>query len=113
MEQGYTENNCTRNLGKPYLFSNPDKLNILADATENKLGLRYTTHLINCHLHQKGFNAVFKSTVNIPFFRIQPKRTRVHKTQQVSKNEVKWKELIQSQTKKRLIMLNRISEDKE
>ena len=40
MEQEYTGNNCTRHLGQPYLLSNPDELNILADAMENKLGLR-------------------------------------------------------------------------
>ena len=34
MEQDYTGNNCTRHLGQPYLLSNPDELNILADAIE-------------------------------------------------------------------------------
>ena len=67
MEQEYTENNCTSHLGQPYLLSNPDELNILADAMEKKLGLRYTTHLINCHHHNKGLNAVCKSTVNLAF----------------------------------------------
>ena len=33
MEQEYIGNNCTSNLGQPYLLSNPDELNILADAT--------------------------------------------------------------------------------
>ena len=49
MEQEYTGNNCTRHLGQPYVLSNTDELNILADAIEKKLGLRYTTHLINCN----------------------------------------------------------------
>ena len=87
MEQEYTGNNCTGNLNTPYLLSNPDELNILADAMENKLGLRYTTHLINCHRHHNGFDAVCKSTVNLTFLRLQPKI--IQKIQQVTKNEGK------------------------
>ena len=34
MEQEYTVNNETRNLNPPYLLSNLDELNILADAME-------------------------------------------------------------------------------
>ena len=75
MEQEYTGNNCTRHLGKPYLLSNLGELNILADAMENNLGLRYSTHLINCQHNYKVFNAVCKSTVNLDFLRLQPKRT--------------------------------------
>ena len=59
---------------------------------ENKLGLRYKNHLINCHRHRKVFNAVCKSTVNLAFLIIQPKRTGIHKIQQGTKNEGKWKE---------------------
>ena len=58
MEQEYTGNNCTSHLNPPYLLSNLDELNIIADAMENRLGLRYTTHLINCHRHHNGFDAV-------------------------------------------------------
>ena len=54
MEQDYTGKNCTRHLGQPYLLSNTDELDILADAMENKPGLRYTTHIINFH-HQHDF----------------------------------------------------------
>ena len=97
MEQEYTGNNCTRHLGQPYLFSNPDELNILADAIKNRLSLRYTTHLINCHCHNNGFDAVCKSTVNLSFLRLQPKITRIQKIQQVTKNEGKWKEARQRQ----------------
>ena len=79
IEQEYTGNNCTRHFGQPYLLSNPDKRNILADAMEKKLGLRYTTHLINCHRHHKVFNAVCNSTVDIAFLRLQPKITRIQK----------------------------------
>ena len=49
MEQEYTGNNFIRQSGQPYLLSNPDELNILADAMEKRLGLRYTTHLISGH----------------------------------------------------------------
>ena len=81
MEQEYTENNCTRHLGQPYLLSNPDELNTLTYVMGNKLGFRYTTHLINCHRHQKGYNVECKSTVNLEFLRLQPKRTRIQKMQ--------------------------------
>ena len=113
MEQDYTENNCTRHLGQPYLLSNLDELNIIADAMGNQLGLRYTTHLINCHRHHKSFNAVCKSTVNLAFLRLQPKRTRIQKIQQGTKNEVKRKESRKCQTKQWLIMINQLPEDKE
>ena len=82
MEQDYTgNNNVTRNLNPPYLLSNLDELNILADLMENRLSLRYTTLLVNCHCHQNGFEAVCKSTVNIAFLRLQPKITRIQKIQ--------------------------------
>ena len=113
MEQEYTINNCTRHSGQPYLLSNPDEINILTEAMENKLGLRYTTPIINCHLHHKGFNAVCKYTVNLDSLRLQPKRSRIQKIQQGTKNEGKWKEARQLQTKQWLIMLNQLPEDKE
>ena len=91
MEQEYTGNNCTRYLNPPYLLSNLDEPNIIADSMENRLGLRYTTHLINCHHHQNGFYAVCKSTVNLAFLRLQPKIKRIQKIQQGTKNEGKWK----------------------
>ena len=99
MEQEYTGNNDIRHLNPPYLLSNVDELNILADAMENRLGLRYTTHLINCHSRHKGFNAMCKSTVNLAFLRLQPKITIIHKIQEVTKNEDKWKEARQLQKK--------------
>ena len=89
-----------------------DELNLLADSMENRLGLTYTTKLINCHRHQNGFDAVCRSTVNLAFLRLQPKITRIQKIQQGTKNEGKWKEARQRQTKKWLIMLNRLPEDK-
>ena len=96
-----------------YLISNLDELNLLADSMENRLGLRYTTKLINCHRHQNGFDAVCRSTVNLAFLRLQPKITRIQKIQQGTKNEGKWKEAIQLQIKQWLIMLNHLPEDKE
>ena len=86
MEQDHTGNNCTKNLVQPYLLSNPDELNILADTMENKLGFHYINHPINCHRRHKGFNAVCNSTVNLAFLRLQPKRTRIHKIHQGTNN---------------------------
>ena len=86
MDQEYTGNICTSNLNPLSLLSNLDELNILADAMENILGLLYTTYLINFHLHHKDFDAVCKSTVNLAFLRLQPKRTRIQKIQQGTKN---------------------------
>ena len=47
VEQDYTvNNNVTRHLNPPYLLSNLDELNILADSMENRIGITYTTQLI-------------------------------------------------------------------
>ena len=113
MELQYTGNNDTSNLNPPYLLSNLGELNILADSTEKRLGLRYTTHLINCHCHQNGFDAVCKSTVYLAFLRLQPNITIIQKIQQGTKNEGKWKEARQRRTKQWLIMIIRLPEDKE
>ena len=113
MEQEYTGNNhVTRNLNPPYLLSNLDELNILADSMENRPGLRYATQLINFRRHQNGVDAVCKCTVNLAFLRLQPKITRIQKIQKDTKNDGKWKEARQRQTKKWLIMFNRLPEDK-
>ena len=80
---------------------------------KKRLGLRYTTKLINCHRHQNVFDAVCRSAVNLVFLRLQPKITRIHQIQQGTKNEGKWKEARQRQTKQWLIMLNRLPEDKK
>ena len=97
MEQEYTGNNFTSYLNPPYLLSNLDELNIFAYSMENRVGLRHTTLLINCHRHQKGFDVVCKSTVNLAFLRLQPKITIIHKIQQGTKNEGNWKEARQHQ----------------
>ena len=80
---------------------------------ENRLDLRYTTHLTNCRRHHNGSDAVCKSTVNLDFLRLQYKITRLQKIQQGTKKESKCKEARQRQTKQWLIMLNRLPEDKE
>ena len=100
-------------MNPPYLVSNVDELNLLANLMENRLGITYTTNLINFHRHQNGVDAFCRSTVNIAFFIIVPNITRIQKIQQGTKNEGKWKEARQRQTKQWLIMLNRLPEDKE
>ena len=107
MKQHYTgNNNITRHLNPPYLVSNVDELNLLANLMENRIGITYTTKLINCHRHHNGVDAVYRSTVNLAFLRIASKITRIQKIQQGTKNEGKWKESRQRQTKQWLIMLN-------
>ena len=80
---------------------------------ENRLGLSYTTKIINCHRYRNGFDAVCRSTVNLAFLRLQPKITRIQKIQQGTKNEGKRKEARQRQKKQWLIMLNHFPEEKE
>ena len=114
MKQEYTGNNynLSRHFNPSYLVSNFDEINLLAYSMENRLGITYTTKLLNCHRHQNCFDAVCRFTVNIAFLRLQPKITRIQKIQQGTKNEGKWKEARQRQTKQWLIMLNRLPEDK-
>ena len=100
MKQEYTgNNNLTRHLNPPYLVSNVDEINLLANSMENRPDITYTAKLINCRRHQNGVDSVCRSTVNIAFLRLSPKITRIQKIQQGTKNEGKWKEAIQSQTK--------------
>ena len=80
---------------------------------ENRLGITYTTKLLNCHCHQNGVDAFSQSTVNLAFSILAPKITRIQKIQQGTKNEGKWKEARQRQTKQWLIILNRLPEDKD
>ena len=65
LEKGvkYTGKNGTKRSGQPYLLSSCHEINLLANSMERRLGLRYTTRLINCHRHTKGDNAVCLSTV--------------------------------------------------
>ena len=86
---------------------------MLANSMQNRLGLRYTTLLINFHRQTHGDNAVSKPTFNLAFRRLQPRITKVQKIQQGTKNEGKWKEARYQQVKQWLIMLNRLPEEKE
>ena len=80
---------------------------------ERRLGLRYTTLLINCHRYTNGDNAVCRSAVDLAYKRLQPRITKIQKIQQGTKNEGKWKEVRYRQVKQWLIMLNRLPEEKE
>ena len=115
MKKEYTGNNynLSRHFNSSYLVSNAEEINLLAISMENRLGITYTTKLLNCHRHENGVDAVCRSTVNLAFSRLAPKITRIQKIQQGTKNKGKWKEAIQRQTKQWLIMLNRLPEDKE
>ena len=80
---------------------------------QNRLGLCYTTILINCHSQPHGENAVSKSTVNVAFKILQPKITKIKKIQQGKNNEGQWKALRYQKVKQWLFMLNRLPEEKE
>ena len=69
--------------------------------------------LISCHYQTKGENAVSRSTINLSFRRLQPKIKKLQKIKQGTKNEGKWKKERYQQVKQWLIMLNRLSEEKE
>ena len=115
IEQGvnYTGRNVSKNHGRPYLLSSYYEINLLANSMQTRLGLCYTTILINFHHQTHGDNAVSRPTVNLAFRRLQPKITKIQKIQQGTKNEGKRKEARYQQVKQWLIMLNRIPEDKE
>ena len=88
MEQEYTgTNNVTSHLNPPHLVSNLEELNILVDSMEKRLGLRYTSQLINCRRYQNGFDEVCKTTFNLAFLILQLNRTTIKKIQQVTNNE--------------------------
>ena len=48
-------------------------MNLIDNSMEKRLGLCYTTILINCHHQTHGDNEVYRSTVNLAFGIIQPK----------------------------------------
>ena len=62
------------------------EINIIANSMGKRLGLWYTTLLINCHCQTKGENAVCRSNVNLASRRLLPKITRVNKIQQGKNN---------------------------
>ena len=115
LEKGvkYTVNNETKNNGRPYLLSSSYEINIIANSMEIHIGLRYTTLLISCRRRTNDENELCRSTVTLAYRRLLPKITKVHQIQQGTKNEGNWKESRYRQLKQWLIMLNRLSEDKE
>ena len=94
IEQGvkYTARNVKKKHGRPYLLSYSYEIKLLADSMQNRLGLCYTTLLINCHSQTHGDNAVSRYTVNLAFRRLQPRITKIQKIQQGTKNKGKRKE---------------------
>ena len=49
----YTGNNETKKHGRPYLIYSSYEINLIANSMGKRLGLRYTTLLINCHCQKK------------------------------------------------------------
>ena len=94
IDQGikYTGINVTKNHGRPYLLSSSHEINLIAETLKNRLGLCYTTLLINCHRQTHGENVVGRSTVNLSFKRLQSKIKKIQRIQQGMKHEGKWKE---------------------
>ena len=88
LEKGvkYTGNNVTKNHGRPDLIYSSSEINLIANSMGKRLGLRYTTLLINCHPQTHGDNEVCRSTVNLAYRRIQPKITKIQRIQQGTKN---------------------------
>ena len=115
LEKGvkYTGNNETKKNGRLYLIPFSHEINMIANSMERRLGLRYTTLLMNCHRHTNGDNAVCRSTVDLAYKRLQPRITKIQKIQQGTKNEGKWKEARYRQVKQWLVMLNILPEEKE
>ena len=77
---------CKKKHCRPYLLSSSSEINIIANSMGKRLGLRYTTLLVNFHRQTHGDNAVCRSTVNLAFRRLQPKITKIQKIQQATKN---------------------------
>ena len=73
----YTEKNGTKKHGRPYLLYSSSEINMLANSMGKHLCLLYMMILINCHRHTHGENAVFRSTVNLAFRRLQPKIAKI------------------------------------
>ena len=98
---------------RPYLISSSYEINIIAKSMKRRLGLRYTTFLLNCNHQKNSDNAVCRSTIDLSYRRIRPKITSVQKIQQGTKNDGRCKEARYGQVKKWLIMPNRLPEEKE
>ena len=115
LEKGvqYTVNNETKKHGIPYLISSSYEINRISNSMGERIGLRYTTLLIDFHSQTNGDNAVCRSTANLAYRRLQPKITRVQKIQEGKNNDGKWKEARYQQVNQWLIMLDRLPEEKE
>ena len=114
IEQGirYTGGGGTGKSGIPRLVNSSSEINMLANSMQNRLGLRNTTILINCHCQTKVGNAVSRSNFNLAFRKILPKLTKIQNIEQGTKNGGKWKETRYQQVKQWLIILDRLPEGK-
>ena len=104
--------NVLKKHGRPYLLSSSYEIYMPANLMQNRLGLRYTTLLINCHRQTHGNNSVSRYTVNLALRRLQPKIINIQKIKQGTKNEGKWKEARYPQVKQWFIILNILPEEK-
>ena len=88
IDQGikYTGRNETGKDDKPHLVNSYSEINLFENSMQNRLGLRYTTLLINYHCQTQGENAVISSNFNSAFRRILPKTIKNQKIQQGPNN---------------------------
>ena len=72
LEKGvkYTVNNGIKKNGRPYLISSSYERNLIANSMERRLGLQYTTLLMNFHRQTNGDNSVYRSIVNLVSYRL-------------------------------------------
>ena len=87
-----TGRNETGKDDKTHLVNSYSEINLFENSMQNRLGLCYTTLLINYHCQTQGENAVISSTFNSAFRRILPKTIKNQKIQQGPNNGGKRKE---------------------
>ena len=68
---------------------------------------------MNCHPKTQGFDTECKTTVNQASNILQPKRTKMQKIRQVTKNYGKWKDARIRKEKQMQIILNRLTDEKK
>ena len=78
-----TQEEIFKNHGRPYLLYSSYEINILMNSIQNRLGLFYTTLLINCHSQTYGKNSVSRSTVNLAFRILQKKFRKYNRVQRM------------------------------
>ena len=78
----YTGINISKKHGRPYLLSFYYEINLITNSMQSRLVFRYTTLFINCHRQTQSDNAVSRYTINLVFWILQPKVTKIHKIQQ-------------------------------